>query len=179
MNNFKSFYLTTALICLGLLSYAQSGFHTIGVGAEVALPTGDFGKAYNIGIGATGKAYYGITEKGDITGTIGYIRFGLDEDTGYMSGSMSMIPIMFGYRHDFEGLYVEPQLGLMMLTSKVTFTNDMGIGLGAMSGSSSETKFGLGLGGGYQFGNWDLGARYQIVDNLNFLGVRVGYNFSL
>lgn len=179
MNNLKSLYLTTLLICLGIFSYAQNGFHTIGVGAEVGLPTGDFGKVYNIGIGATAKAFYGITENGDITGTLGYIRFGLDDDTGIMSGSMGMIPIMFGYRHNFEGLYAEPQLGLMMLTSNVTYKDDMGLGLGALSGSASETKFSLGLGGGYQFGNWDLGARFQIIDSMNFLGVRVGYNFSL
>lgn len=166
------------LTCVSVLSYAQQGFHKVNVGAEVALPLGDFGNAYGIGFGATGKVFYGISEQGDITGSLGYIRFGMKEDQDMMSGNMGMIPIMFGYRHDFGGLYGEPQLGLMMLSSKVKF-DDMGLGLSSMSGTHSQTKVSFGLGGGYMFGDWDLGARFQIVDNLNFLGLRIGYNFSL
>lgn len=172
--------LTACILCMVCLANAQEkGFHGIGVGAEVALPLGNFGEAYGIGFGATGKAFYGITEKGDITGTLGYLHFGMKEESELMSGSMGMIPIMFGYRHDFGGLYGEPQIGLMMLRSKVTFNDDMGLGLSSMSGTHSTTKVSFGLGGGYAFGDWDLGARFQLVDNLNFIGVRIGYNFSL
>jgi len=174
----KKIYFVLVLTCVSVLSYAQQGFHKVNVGAEVALPLGNFGNAYGIGIGATGKAFYGISEQGDITGTLGYIRFGMKGDQDMMSGSMGMIPIMFGYRHDFGGLYGEPQLGLMMISSKVKF-DDMGLGLSGLSGTHSQTKVSFGLGGGYMFGDWDLGARFQIVDNLNFLGLRIGYNFSL
>lgn len=171
--------LTTALIlCAVLTANAQQGFHTISAGAEVALPIGNFGEAYGIGFGATGKAFYGITEQGDITGTLGYIHFGMKNKSESVSGSMGMIPIMFGYRHDFGGLYGEPQIGLMMVKSKVSM-DDMGFGLSGLSGSASTTKVSFGLGGGYVFGDWDLGLRFQLVDNLNFLGVRIGYNFAL
>lgn len=179
MIGMKKIYFVMALAFTNVLgASAQQGFHSINAGAEVALPIGDFGKAYGIGFGATGKAFYGITEKGDVTGTLGYLHFGMKEDSDLMSGSMGMIPIMFGYRHDFGGLYGEPQLGLMMVRSKVKF-DDMGFGLSELSGSSSTTKVSFGLGGGYMFGDWDLGARFQIVDNLNFLGIRIGYNFSI
>lgn len=174
----KKVYFVLALTCISVLSYAQEGFHKINVGAEVALPLGNFGNAYGVGFGATGKAFYGVSEKGDITGTLGYMRFGMKEDNNMVSGSMGMIPIMFGYRHDFGGFYGEPQLGLMMVSSKVKF-NDMGLGLSGLSGTHSQTKVSFGLGGGYMFGDWDLGARFQIIDNLNFLGLRIGYNFSL
>jgi hypothetical protein len=91
-----------------------------------------------------------------------------------------MIPIMFGYRHDFGGLYGEPQIGLMMVKSKVKMDfGGLGDIFGDIGGSASTTKISFGLGGGYVFGDWDLGARFQIVDNANFLGVRIGYNFSL
>ncbi len=167
-----------ALTSICSFGYAQKGLHkVVGVAAEVALPLGDFGNAYGVGLGATGKAFYGVTEKGAITGTLGYLRFGMKEDSNTMSGSMGMIPIMFGYRHDFGGLYAEPQIGIMMLKSKVKF-DDMGLGLAGMSGTHSTSKVSLGLGGGYVFGDWDLAARFQLVDNLNFIGVRIGYNFS-
>lgn len=169
-----------ALTFIGTATFAQTGFHKVGAGAEVALPMGDFGQAYGIGFGITGKVFYGINEKSDITGTLGYLHFGMKNDSDMMSGSMGMIPVMFGYRYDFGGLYGEPQIGLMAMRSKVKF-NDSGLGgmFSDLSGTSSTNKVSFGLGGGYAFGDWDLGARFQIVDNLNFIGVRVGYNFSL
>ncbi|HUH47022.1 MAG TPA: hypothetical protein VLZ54_07730 [Arenibacter sp.] len=153
---------------------AQEGFHAIGVGAEVALPMGNFGDISNVGFGVTGKVFYGLNDNADITGTLGYLHFGLD-DTNYVSGNISMVPIMFGYRHNFGGFYAEPQLGLVALRSKL----DTNYGFGLYGGSYSETKFSLSIGGGYAMGDWDFGLRYQLVDNFNFLGLRVGYNFSI
>lgn len=177
----KNIIYVLALYLLCSVSYAQQGFHSVGIGAEGALPLGNFGDAYGIGYGATGKAFYGISELGDITGTLGYMRFGMKGSNDNFSGHMALIPIMFGYRHNFGGFYGEPQLGLMNVKAKVKM--DLGgyedIFGGFGSGSSSTTKFSLGLGGGLLFGDWDLGARFQILDNMNFLGVRLGYNFSL
>src|SRR3546814_16843151 len=73
----KRILTTTLILCAAFFANAQQGFHTISAGAEVALPLGDFGTAYGIGFGATGKAFDGITEQGDITGTSGYIHFGM------------------------------------------------------------------------------------------------------
>src|SRR5690606_25333250 len=116
---------------------AQDGFHTIGVGAEIALPIGDFSDAYNIGFGVTGKVFYGLNDNADITGTLGYLHFGMEEVQS-ISGHISMIPIMFGYRHDFGGFYAEPQLGLVALRSKV---DSVDFGFGSFGGTYSETKF--------------------------------------
>lgn len=172
----KKQVLFTAFSLLFAVSVmAQEGFHTIGVGAEVALPIGNFSDGYNIGFGATGKVFYGLNDDADITGTLGYLHFGLEE-TQYMSGNISMIPIMFGYRHDFGGFYAEPQLGLVALRSKV---DTVDFGFGTYGGSYSATKFSLSIGGGYAMGDWDFGLRYQLVDSFNFLGLRVGYNFSI
>jgi hypothetical protein len=176
----KKIAYVLVLALVSSVSYAQQGFHKVGVGAEVALPLGDFGEGFGIGFGGTGKAFYGISEQADITGTLGYLHFGMKDESEFMSGSMSMIPIMFGYRHDFGGLYGEPQIGLMMVKSKVKMDfGGLGDIFGDIGGSASTTKISFGLGGGYVFGDWDLGARFQIVDNANFLGVRIGYNFSL
>lgn len=155
------------------MSYAQEGFHKIGVGAEIALPMGDFSNGYSVGFGATGKAFYSISEDGDITGTLGYLYFGM-KSTDYMSGHASIIPLQFGYHHNFDGLYVEPQLGLMFVTAKIKET-----GMFGFEASNSETKFSLGIGGGYEYGDWDFGLRYQILEHANFIGLRIGYNFLL
>lgn len=96
-----------------------------------------------------------------------------------MSGYVGMIPLQFGYYHDFGGFYIEPQLGLVFLSTKVEskMGDDMfGINFSA---TSSETKFSLGLGGGYSFGDWDIGLRYQILEHANFLGLRVAYSFDI
>lgn len=175
---FKNFMMIIALLTVSSFSYAQKGFNTISAQVDLGLPIGDFGQAYNVGFGASGKVFYGITEAGSATGSLGFMRYGIKEDSEYMSGSMTMVPIQVGYRHLFGSLYGEPQLGLMVLRSNVKF-DDMGIGLSGYSGSSSTTKVTLGLGGGYMMNSWDLGARFQIVDNLNFFGVSVGYHFSL
>jgi hypothetical protein len=156
---------------------AQEGFHKIGVGAEVALPMGNFGDGFSTGFGATGKVFYGISEDGDITGTIGYLHFGM-KSSDFVSGHVGMIPLQFGYRHNFSGFYAEPQLGFMFVSSKVELKGMGGL-FGDASGTASETKFSLGIGGGYEFGNWDLGLRYQIVDQANIVALRACYNFSL
>ncbi len=174
----RIFYLLAFTLVSGM-AFAQRGFHTIGVGVEGALPIGDFADAFGIGYGATGKAFYGISENADITGTVGYLRFGMKDESDLLSGSMGMIPIMFGYRHNFSGLYAEPQLGLHMLKSTVKVTEDFGLGLTGLGGSTSETKFSLGIGGGYATGKLDFGARFQLVDHMNYIGLRIGYNFFL
>src|SRR3546814_89535 len=134
----KRILTTTLILCAAFFANAQQGFHTISAGAEVALPLGDFGEAYGIGFGATGKAFYGITEQGDITGTLGYIHFGMKDKSESISGSTGMIPIMFGYHHDFGGLYGEPQIGLMIVKSKINM-DDMGLGLSGFSGSDRKS----------------------------------------
>ncbi|MDX1326869.1 MAG: outer membrane beta-barrel protein [Arenibacter sp.] len=166
----KNILMTTFALFVAVGTMAQDGFHKIGVGAEIGLPMGDFGEAYNSGFGATGKVYYGLNENANITGTLGYIRFGLDGGSD-VSGHMGMVPIMFGYHHDFDGLYIEPQVGLVALSSKIDMSG--------FGGSSSATEVSLSLGGGYSTGEWDFGLRYQIVSNANFLRARIAYNFSI
>lgn len=172
--------IITALVLslsLTLSINAQEGFHKVGIGAEIALPMGDFGDGFSTGFGATAKVFYGISAKADITATVGYLHFGM-KGNEYISGHVGMIPIQFGYRHSFDGFYAEPQLGLMLLSSKAEIKGSSGL-FGKTSGTASETKFGLGIGGGYEYEDWDFSLRYQIVDQANFLGLRVGYNFSI
>ncbi|WP_158964061.1 outer membrane beta-barrel protein [Myroides fluvii] len=172
-------YIYTLMIAVLLFNtvQAQEGFRKLGIGAELALPMGTFGDVYATGFGASAKVFYGLNADADLTATLGYIHFGVKSDT-FVSGHVGMIPLQFGYRHTFGGFYAEPQVGVAFLQSKVNVKGVAGLFDGA-SGTNSATKFSVGLGGGYEFGDWDLGLRYQLVDQTNFLALRVGYNFSL
>lgn len=180
MKTIKTTFLSLACLLLCGMAFGQQGFHKAGIGAEGALPLGDFGEVYGIGFGATGKAYYGITEQGDITGTLGYLQFGIKDGGEFLKGHLSMVPIMFGYQHRFsDGWYGEPQVGLQVVKSSIKLANTGDFDFGNYGGSSSTTELSVGLGGGYDFGVLDVSARFQLVNHSNFIGVRLAYNFSL
>lgn len=165
------------IICvlfLGVLTVqAQQGEKGIGVGLDLGLPTGNHSDALGLGIGVSVKGFYGLSDDGDLSLTLGFMKFGEKDNYGI---SYSLVPILAGYRHKFESLYVEPQLGLTTLKAKVDFE-----GLGNFS--SSSTNLGYAIGGGYLMGDWDLGLRYQGVSasggSFGLVAIRIGYNFSL
>ena len=99
-----------------------------------------------------------------------------DPDFGSASVTARYIPVLLGYRHNFNGLYVEPQLGYM--STHVSFKVD---GEKLVSGSSGS--FAYGIGGGYALANGlDLGVSFRNTTETGATGMiafRVGYNFSL
>lgn len=168
----KQLSLLVLLITFFFAAQAQEGDIKIGVGADVGLPIGNWSNGYGVGIGVTGKGYYGLKDVSDITFTTGFIRFGGKDSNDF---STTLIPFLAGYRHKFDNLYVEPQLGLTTVSTKVNLGT-----FGSVSGSS--TNLGYGVGGGYMMDNWDFGVRFQGVSSggsISFLAFRVGYNFSL
>ena len=187
MKKFFTKVRTTCVLVLfmfGSIAYAQEGFHKLNVGVDIALPIGNFGDISSIGFGVSGKVYYGIGQDMNITGSLGYLHF-TSKDQTYpdiwgggtqkVSGpKVSMIPLMFGFDYDFGGFYIEPKLGFVFANVKVD--NDYGWG---GSYSSSSTELGIGLGGGYRMDNLDFGAHFNIIDNLNYFGVRVAYSFDI
>src|SRR5215212_1332607 len=90
---------------------AQSGTTQIGVAAEIGIPTGDFGDAFKTGFGGSVKGLFGIGESGQITFTTGYSTFKMNGSTDDFKATIGIIPLLAGYRHNFSGFYVEPQLG--------------------------------------------------------------------
>lgn len=173
----KGLLVLSALLLFSYFSFAQKGEIKVGLGVDVALPLGDFGEYSKIGFGGTAKGHYGISEEGEITFTTGYLTFGSKESNEFMSAKTSMIPFMPGYRHKFSGLYVEPQLGLVSLKSKVSSSILEGIGMGSVS--ASTTKFSYAVGGGVMMDRLDLGVRFQGISgdggSMSFIGARVGY----
>lgn len=161
-------------------SAQEKGSIHVGVGVDIGLPLGDFGEASNVGIGATAKGMYGISDVSQATLTLGFLRFGMKDGNDMVSGSTVLIPVLAGYRHVFGNLYGEGQIGLT--TVRTTIKID-GEGFGNISGSTSSTHLGYGAGVGYLMDAWDIGVRFQGVSgdggNLNFVALRLGYNFQL
>src|SRR3546814_282563 len=111
-NIFKATVLSVAMLFACSSAFAQKGNNQVGAGIDLGLPMGDFGDGAKLGIGGTVKGMYGVGTAGQVELTLGYISFGAKENSSVASASTSIIPIFAGYRHHFNGLYVEPQLGV-------------------------------------------------------------------
>ena len=161
-----------AFACVVALSSvkAQQGNNQIGIAGEVGLPIGDFSDGYKTGIGGSVKGLFGVGTAGQITFTTGYTKFKGKEDDLF-DYSSSIIPLLAGYRHNFSGFYVEPQLGYGIYGVKVEDESD------------SDGAFTYAVGIGYAKSGFDAGVRYQGASKdgstTSLVGIHVGYNFTL
>ena len=170
----KKLVLAFSIAAFTLAANAQTGKNQIGVGADVGIPTGDFGDGVKTGFGGYVKGLFGIGEAGQITFTSGYSAFKAKESTSEFKATASIIPLLAGYRHNFSGFYAEPQVGYSIYGAKIKSEG--------ISASSSEGAFSWAVGFGYVINNVDFGARYQSMhkdgESLAIVGIHVGYNFS-
>lgn len=166
----KVFLTLAAVVAVATASFAQTGKNQLGIGGEVALFTGSGG---GTAFGGTAKYLYGVGTAGQVTLTAGALVHSDSEDG--LSGKMTFIPVLAGYRHNFNGVYVEPQAGYMSTRVSFTFDDEK------VSGSTGS--FAYGIGGGYAFSNGlDLGVSFRNSAQTGATGMmvlRVGYNFSL
>lgn len=155
---------------------AQSGNNQLGIGVDVNIPLGDFGDVMKTGFGGTAKFLYGIGTSGQLTLTSGYTVFKPKEELNGYDISTSIIPILAGYRHNFSGFYVEPQVGYGIYGSKVTYLGN--------EETDSQGAFTWAAGLGYAMAKGlDLGVRYQSAskdgENTDLFGISARWNFSL
>ncbi len=172
--------ITTVMLC-SIIATAQKGVNYLGFGAELGLPVGGFGGSadeggFKAGFGGYVKGLFGVSKSGQVTVTTGYSSFTAKGSSTTEKASINIIPIFMGYRHSFNGFYLEPQAGIGIYGVKVTF--------GGESFSSSENKFTWAIGGGYAKNSIDLGIRYQSgllkdSEDINLVAIRFGYNFEL
>jgi len=175
----KRLLLLTAIISVCSLSKAQTGNNQIGIALEVGVPMGDFGDAAKAGFGGLLRGAYGIGTAGHITLTTGYESFrsksDLEDALGADKITYNIVPILAGYRHNFSGFYIEPQIGYGIYGSKIKG--------GTFDGSDSEGAFTFGGGLGYEKTGFEIGARIQAASKdgstTSFIGFHVGYNFTL
>jgi hypothetical protein len=161
----KKVILSLAVICIaGASAFAQGRFS---VGAEVALPQGDWSDFVGVGIGGSVRYESAINDNLSWMGTAGYISFAEKDDSGL---KFSMIPVQAGLKYyfneSFNGFYGAAELG-------ITFAKAEFAGV-----SASDSEFGFAPSVGYHLGNIDISARYQIISDANYLGFRVAYVFG-
>jgi len=166
--------LATILITAG--SFAQKGTSFIGAGGELLLPTGLSADYFKTGIGFYAKGLFGVGTAGQITVTSGYAGFKTTIPAEFATSSGRRIPLLLGYRHNFNGFFVEPQVGYTVLGVTISDGNDYY--------TDSEGGFTWAAGIGYAFNNKvEVGATYQASSKGGetdaFFGLRLGYNFSL
>ena len=171
----KVFLTVAAVIAITSASFAQTGNNQVSIGAEVGIPTGEFGEVFKTGFGGSAKYLHGIGTAGQLTGTIGLTAFKMKGSIDEAKLNTSIIPILAGYRHNFGRFYVEPQAGYGIIRAKVKVLGE------SMSGS--EGAFTWAAGAGYQVSGIDLGVRYQSSTqdggSMGFFGIRVAKSFSL
>jgi Outer membrane protein beta-barrel domain len=167
---------TVVITATGL---AQKGNNQITPAAEVAILTGDASDASSIGLGVTVKALYGVGEAGQLTFTTGYLSASAKKEFKELLDAdkirSTMIPLLAGYRHHFNGFYAEPQVGYGIYGAKIKG--------GEYASSDSQGAFTWAAGIGYIYNNVEVGARYQSMhkdgESSGFIGFRIGYNFSV
>lgn len=168
----KLIFISAFTVLLSTVAFSQTGNSSIGIRAEVGFPIGDFGDGASTGFGGSAIGLFGIGTAGQISIRSGYMKF--KYDVANIDASWNLIPIMAGYRQNFSGFYIQPEVGVGMLGFK-------------FSGGESEheTKFAWAIGAGFARGPLDGGVRYERVNtntndvSFNFIGVHLGYNFIL
>ena len=173
----KMYMVLLATILITVSSFGQKGKNYLGVGGDLSLPTSDFGTYFKTGMGGYVKAILGVGKSGAVTFTTGYSSFKEAGDWTDFIGTQAVVPLLIGYRHNFNSFFVEPQIGYGIYPYKETSQEN---------GFSSETgsAFTWAAGIGYVFNNKiEVSARYQTGGsqgvNVGMFGLRVGYNFSL
>lgn len=170
----KKVLLLVPVVLITVLANAQKGNDQIGVALEVGLPLGNFGDGAKTGFGGLLKGLYGVGEAGQVTFTTGYSSFKWKNLVSDESGNSWIIPFLVGYRHNFSGFYVEPQLGYGVLGDKYEFSG--------LKSTASTGAFTWGGGIGFAKSGFDGGIRYEgLTKNgtVSVIGFHVGYNFTL
>jgi hypothetical protein len=180
--------LITMLAAFGMSVAGVAQLGPVSLGAELALPTGDFGESYPLGYGASLGYEQPIGEKLGVTLQVGYIMLGIDDAVSAFIDKSSMMPIQVGAKYYLKergaGLYAHVQGGVHSLS--VT-TKDLDLGFfGTIPGTTSSDSYLSGaLGVGYMLNDKiDVGLRYNIIapdsdvdgaDASSYLGVRLAY----
>lgn len=177
-------------ICIVGTTQAKGNQMAAGGNVVLAIPMGTFGDAVGIGFGATGTFMFRVAKQIDLTGTIGYLRFGYDN----VDGSLTSIPLLFGGRYYFMPGKVQPyaaaEFGFHFTSSSFDIPSQTigGFTFGGGSQSASSTDFGFGFGGGVLIAisknvNLDGGLQYNLVtttgNSSGYISFEIGAAFGL
>ncbi len=176
---------------LMLLFFAGTSFAQLKLNAEVnggmASPQGDLGDFYKTGYNFNAAVFYGISDNFDVSLSVGYLRFGFDNDklnnsiheidptAPTFSGDayLSSVPVMVGVKYYLITGMVKPyltaDLGMHFLTVTSPSGNYVvGSDQTITASSASESKSGFGIGAGILFSitpslSVDVAAKYNTI----------------
>ncbi len=174
----KLFGLFLLLVLIAGVATAQTGpgkgKWTLGPSVGLELPIGDYADIAGFGIGATGRAQYGLQDNLALTGDFGYTWHAKKDEL-----STWALPLLFGVKYAIgKDLYVSGQLGFYFVTLSLPDAHVPGIG--NVDASNSETKLALAPGIGYERGPWEAYFRFVVLDtDIMNLGLTVAYNFPM
>jgi hypothetical protein len=189
----------TLLFFLALVSGRASaqGLISLGIGADVLVPTGTFGDAYSIGYGVSARGEYTFLPM--VTGgvSLGYNTFSAkDVPAGYDKPKFSGVPFRVYGKYFFmpphtPRVYGMLEMGLFFWSESVSLPAYVVPGYGTIGGgtrSDSGTNFNLAPVVGVEIpagGNlmMDLSARYDIIftsgNSVGNFGIRAGVQFPV
>ncbi|MEZ4759448.1 MAG: outer membrane beta-barrel protein [Flavobacteriales bacterium] len=162
----------------------------VSLGVDLALPLGDFGEAYSLGVGPAAGFELPVGDNLGITAQLSYQFLTVKSDLSDFVKSSSMLPVQVGAKYYFmdqqEGFYGHVQLGIHS-TSVTTEDQEFTI-LGTTTTiegeTSSSTNFSWAIGAGYQLEKLDIGLRYNSIspdsdiegaEASSYIGLRVAY----
>lgn len=188
----KKLLLVIAAVALFATTSSFAQKINFGIGADLALPiTSGFSDTQGIGIGATARVYYPLTDpRVTLTGTAGYMTFsGKDQTVNAVAvggTGWSMIPLLVGGRYYFVPasasmrFYGAFEMGLIFSSFSVTvpvfnpqtgqFTNEK------TSFSGSDFSYQPAIG--FEASRWDIAVRFLGVSGAACLAARFGYIFN-
>lgn len=164
----KNITYKKSLLVFAFSFFAVTGaFAQFSAGVDLNLPMGTFGDVAGLGFGASVRYDGAINDNLSWTAGLGYLSFSGKDYTipgfGTISGtSFGVLPIQGGVKYYFT-------------ESNAGFYGGLDIGMWIGTGTGSSSEFGFSPGVGYRVSSFDIGARYNIVSNLNNLGFRIAY----
>jgi hypothetical protein len=145
----------------------------VGLGLDVALPTGALGDAYSLGGGLSLRFLYKVTPQFGVTLTTGFDAF-IPKNVNHLNNDSKAslnIPIKIGGRYKFTDKFY----GIMEIgeTHSIIYYKDSEGNLAHVSGNSFTYAPGVGV----LLGGFDVSLRYEGYSSSGFIGLRLGFFF--
>lgn len=174
--------LTIALLLFLIISfssYGQYGEDYINIGFDAGITLNEFYQTqFPAGFGASIKGLYGVGLDGQVSLTANYLYFPLDRSLVLPAGENLVfhhVPILVGYRFNFDRFFLEPQLGGALFATRYRFDQDRY--------TETATAFAFAAEAGYVFDMVEVSFRYQhsgsSPHHLGLLGIRAAYRIPL
>jgi len=171
--------LITFLFLIPFILKAQNPI-SIGIGAEIGLPSGNFVNLSGIGLGASIKADFSIASDFAISLNGGFVNFFGKRNQFFKVQDLTYVPAKAGLKYQLgESFYAEGQLGAALpLNNGQKTLLVWSPGIGNQFKLSGENKLDLGI----RYEAWTGKNEFSDSNKTNtkaFVGIRFAYMFGL